>query len=216
MIEWPPKWEDCFEPGSGRPVADSYFLHLRLKLEANASYFYELPDEQQARLTQILYTLDWYASAAAKELRGSPWSTDELRSLDPPPSAKADRKFKRWRQYQANQLCVDACARTRNAIFDGDWITAVEFSLVAGNRAIGGLVDSAFRNLQPLKNSAYRAHRSKESANRNDALRMKAQEIWTRRPDLSASQVANQIAKTSTVGNELSVASIRKIIAKKP
>lgn len=216
MSDWPPEWEECFDHGPDRPVADAYSLQVRLELETKAAYFDQLSGEQQSTLAHIVYTLDSFASAAAKELRGSRWTADELRTLNPPASATSDREIHRWRSDQANRLCLNACARARQAIIDGDWITAVEFAMVAGNRALGDLANSAFRNLKPLLDQEQRAHRKDKTARRDDAIREEAQKIWALHPKFSAATVAGKIKAEGKIGKELSAQSIRKIIGARP
>ena len=213
MSEWPPRWEDTFEPGPHRPVVDAHSLQVRQELETQALFFAQLSDDQQAKLAHIVYTLDSFASAAAMQLRNRGWTAEEVRTLEPPASAASDRDLRRWRGDQANQLCIDACWRARQAIMAGDWITAVEAAVMAGNRAIGDLANSAFRNRMPLLDQKQRARRHDETARRDAAICELAQEIRERRPNLSDMAIAKQIA-----GNEISkglaVELLRKIIAK--
>jgi len=211
VSEWPPRWEGTFEHGPGRPIVDTYSLQVRQELEAHAPFFEQLSDDQQAKLAHIVHTLDSLASAAAKELRNCRWTADELRTLEPPASAASERDVRRWRGDQANQLCVDACARARQAIMADDWITAVEAAMVAGNRALGDLANSAFRNQKPLLDQEQRAQRHNETARRDEAIRELAREIRARRPNLSTTAVAKQIEGTD-VAEGLTVESLRKII----
>lgn len=209
---WPPRWEDTFEHGPDRPVVDAYSLQVHQELEARAPFFGALSDDQQVSLARILYTLDSFASAAAKEVRGSPWAAEALRTLEPPVSLTSGREINRWRSCQANQLCVDACWRARQAILAGDWITAVEFAMVAGNRALGDLASSAFRSQKPLLDKEQRTARHDKTARRDAAIREQAQKIWASHPKLSAVAVANSIKADGKIGKELSAQSIRKII----
>ena len=211
VSDWPPRWEDTFAPGPERSPVDAHSLRVHQELAAIAPYFSE---EQQARLAWIVYALDNYASAAARELRGCRWTAEDLRAREPPASVVSGREVNRWRGYQANQLCVDACWRARQAIIAGDWLTAVEAAMVAGNRALGDLANSAIRSLKPLLDQEQRTQRHDETARRNETICQMAREIRERRPNFSVAAIAKQI-KGHEVAKGLSVDSLRKIIAGK-
>jgi hypothetical protein len=138
--------------------------------------------------------IDWVASSAALDLRNSPWSPDELFTIERPATAKSKRKYDKWIKYREHQYTLNLCARSRAALFEGNWGQAIHDALFAGRHINGALAYSAARSSKGRNRGggAKRTVHTRANKNREIVIR-EARKIRTKHKKYSPHKIARDI-----------------------
>jgi hypothetical protein len=159
-------------------------------------FFEHLTKHEQLDLREAIYTIDMAASSAARSLRTSPWSADELFSLEPPQNARTKRQRERWANFREHQYCLNMCERARTALFQGNWGKAIHDALYAGYHLNGASARSASRSaqglLRPAQSETAAQRRAKEY---HETILQEAVQLRTRHPTWSLTNIAKAIEK---------------------
>jgi hypothetical protein len=162
-------------------------------LDQSTSYR-SLSKSEQVEIWKVLLTIDMLAANAAGAIWDSSRTIDEL-SRGMPSTIKRDRDRNAWSILEAFKTYLEHAAATREAIFAGQWGTAVEMAFYSGTVHLPHhqIVGRKVLDKKPRKRGV--GPKLQAIVHRNSRLIAEALDMRARNATLSVDRIADTLAK---------------------